>query len=80
MLIHDNPFENVGHIEIPPEKLFSVQIMHPSLRRREEPSLAGKELGVITDGGIYDIINVYSEWGQLEDGSWIKLSFTKKIK
>ena len=80
MLIHDNPFEHLGYIENTTEKLFSVQVTHPSLRRRAEPSLAGKELGVITDNGIYNIINVHAEWGQLEDGSWIKLIYTKRIK
>ena len=58
--------------------LYSVQVTHPSLRRRAEPDVNGAVMGLITDRGIYEIFKVEGEWGQLSDGSWIMLSFTNK--
>ena len=80
MLIHDNPFEQVGYIENIQPILFQVKVTHPSLRKRSGPSVDASEIGLITDQGVYDIFDTYSGWGQLEDGSWILLSFTSKIK
>lgn len=78
MLIHDNPFERVGHIEDARPVLFQVKVEFPC-RRRSEPRGQAKELGTITNGIIYDIYAEKNGWGQLEDGSWIALSYTKKI-
>lgn len=58
--------------------LFEVQVTHPSLRRRSTPEIAENVVGVITDRGIYKIYDERDGWGQLEDGSWIMLQYTKK--
>lgn len=59
--------------------LFKVQVVHNSLRRRAAPSFGGATLGTITDNGIYSIYQESDGWGQLEDGSWIKLDFTRTL-
>ena len=56
-----------------PEKLYTVQIMHPSLRRRTIPSTDGIVLGLITNLGQYDIFEEKDGWGRLKDDSWIML-------
>ena len=58
--------------------LFEVQVIHPSLRRRSAPKIAENVVGIITDMGIYKIYDERDGWGQLEDGSWIMLQYTKK--
>lgn len=64
---------------IPASPLYRVQVIHDSLRRRADYRLDSEVLGVITDKGIYNIYDQNSGWGKLEDGSWIKLEFTKRI-
>lgn len=59
--------------------LFSVKVIHPSLRRRSTPEIAENVVGVITDRGIYEIYKVNGDWGQLQDNSWIMLQYTEKI-
>lgn len=59
---------------------FKVQVTHLRLRRRAGPSINAKEIGVITDKGIYDIYEQQGDWGRLSDGSWIMLSFTERLK
>lgn len=53
--------------------LYKVQVTHPSLRRRANPSTDSEVLGLITDKGIYEIFNEVPGWGQLKDNSWIML-------
>ena len=69
----------IPYVEDVPELFYKVQVTHPSLRRRSTPEIAANVVGVIVDKGIYTIINEHDEWGQLEDGSWIMLKYTKKI-
>lgn len=59
--------------------LYEVQVTHPSLRRRSMPKIAENVIGIITDKSIYKIYDERDGWGQLEDGSWIMLQYTKKI-
>ena len=59
---------------------FQVQVEHPSLRRRGGPSSSREVVGYITDKGRYNIYAVENGWGKLEDGSWIMLQYTSKIK
>ena len=80
--IEEQPIEVVEElpIEIPqPEKLYTVQIVHPSLRRRTIPSVNGVVLGLITDLGQYDIFEEVNGWGKLKDNSWIMLQYTEKV-
>lgn len=59
--------------------LYNVRVTHPSLRRRAEPNNQAEILGLITDMGTYGIYMEESEWGQLQDKSWIMLKFTQRI-
>ena len=63
-----------------PSPIFTVKVTHPSLRVRCAPTGNAEVVGLITDGGIYDIFAVDGEWGQLADGNWIMLTFTAKQK
>lgn len=71
----------VGKIPYSPEDsiLYNVRVTHPSLRRRAEPNTNAEVLGLITDMGTYGIYKEEFEWGQLQDKSWIMLSFTQRI-
>lgn len=62
-----------------PEPLFKVRVIYPSLRCRSTPEIGENIVNTITDRGIYQIYNVRDGWGQLEDGNWIMLQYTKKI-
>ena len=62
-----------------PKLTYTVKVTHPSLRMRQAPSTDAEILGLITDQGEYEIFETKDGWGQLQDGSWIMLSFTKKI-
>lgn len=79
-MFYEYPFEHVGYIDDMPKILYQVKVIHPSLRRRVEPSSNANALGTITDQGIYNIIKEQGGWGQLEDKSWIMLVYTEKIK
>ena len=69
-----------ANIEIKPTVLYKVQVTHPSLRRRAEPSTDSEVLGLITDMGEYEIFAEVGGWGKLKDNSWIMLQFCHKIK
>ena len=60
--------------------LYKVQVTHPSLRRRAEPSINSEILGLITDKGEYEIFAEINGWGKLKDSSWIMLQFCHRIK
>lgn len=53
-----------------------IKVTAKLLNRRLHPSMSAKILGTIKMGEICNIIVEQQGWGQLEDGSWIKLSFT----
>ena len=60
--------------------LYKVQVTHPSLRRRAEPTTNSEIVGLITDMGEYEVIDEVSNWAKLKDNSWIMLNFCKRIK
>jgi hypothetical protein len=72
---------NFDELPLEPEKpkTYFVKVIHPSLRRRNAPALSGKEVGLITDQGIYEIFDENNGWGKLENGDWIMLSYTKVV-
>lgn len=59
-----------------PKVLYTVRVTYPSLRMRSAPSFSGQEMGLITDQGLYEIINESDGWGQLKNGYWILLRYT----
>lgn len=62
-----------------PIKPPQVKVIVPNLRKRRSPSEKAEIIGYITDQGIYQLQKIQDGWGQLEDGTWIMLSFTEKI-
>jgi hypothetical protein len=51
-----------------------------ALNIRSAPSPYSKKVGVITDGGIYTIVEQNGNWGRLKSGAgWISLDYTKKL-
>lgn len=43
---------------------------------RGAPSTQAEIKGIITDMGIYTIVDELNGWGKLENGNWIMLSYT----
>lgn len=66
-------------VEVVRNPLYQVKVTHPSLKKRNGPSLNATQIGLITDKGTYDIYAQENNWGQLEDSAWICLDFTTKI-
>lgn len=62
----------------PREPIYQATVIYPSLRKRDKPSFSGKEIGLITDKGKYNIYAIEGKWGQLEDNSWICLDYTSR--
>lgn len=63
--------------EIP--KTYKVKVTHPSLRMRRAPNTQAEVYDLITDQGIYTIVDETNGWGQLENGCWIMLSYTEIV-
>ena len=62
-----------------PPKTYKVKVTHPSLRMRRAPNTQAEVYDLITDQGIYTIIDEVNGWGQLENGYWIMLSYTEIV-
>ena len=58
---------------------YKVKVISPSLRMRYAPNTQAEVYGLITDQGIYTITDEVNGWGQLENGYWIMLSYTKIV-
>jgi hypothetical protein len=67
--------------EIKPEKdfLYKVKVTHPSLRMRRAPNTHAEVYGLITDQGIYEIVDEVNGWGKLKNDCWIMLSYTQIV-
>ena len=63
-----------------PAVLYQVRIDHPSKRCRREPSLSSETVALITDQGIYDVIEENARWIKLNNGYWTMKEHTSKIK
>ena len=64
-----------------PIALYSVKVIHPSLRRRSTPEVNNNNIvGLISDQGIYKIYAEVGGWGKLEDDTWIMLQYTEKVQ
>lgn len=60
------------------EKLeYKVKVMHPSLRIRRAPNTQAEVVGLITDQGIYTILDEVNGWGMIGENKWIMLSYTQ---
>lgn len=79
----ENILETIPEIkeETKPEKdfLYKVKVTHPSLRMRRAPNTQAEVYDLITDQGIYEIVDEANGWGQLKNGCWIMLSYTQII-
>lgn len=58
---------------------YTVQVTAEALNVRSEPSVSGNIVNVITDKGIYTIIEENNGWGKLKSGlGWICLDYTQR--
>lgn len=60
-------------------KTYKVKVTHPSLRMRRAPNTQAEVYDLITDQGVYKIIDEVNGWGKLENGCWIMLSYTEIV-
>ena len=60
-------------------KTYKVKVTHPSLRMRRAPNTQAEVYDLITDQGIYEIVDEANGWGQLKNGCWIMLSYTEIV-
>lgn len=59
---------------------FLVKVTDAALNIREKPTKNSKKKGVITDFGVYTIVEVNGNWGRLKSGAgWIHLGYTKRL-
>lgn len=56
---------------------YKVKVMHPSLRIRRAPNTQAEVVGLITDQGIYTILDEVNGWGMIGENKWIMLSYTQ---
>lgn len=56
---------------------YKVKVMHPSLRIRRAPNTQAEVVGLITDQGIYTILDEANGWGMIGENKWIMLSYTQ---
>ena len=59
------------------DKSYNVKVIHPSLRIRRAPNTQAEVVGLITDQGIYTIIDEVNGWGMIGENKWIMLSYTQ---
>lgn len=63
--------------EEPIDKSYNVKVIHPSLRIRRAPNTQAEIVGLITDQGIYTILDEVNGWGMIGENKWIMLSYTQ---
>lgn len=56
---------------------YKVKVIHPSLRIRRAPNTQAEVVGLITDQGIYTILDEVNGWGMIGENKWIMLSYTQ---
>ena len=59
------------------DKSYNVKVIHPSLRIRHAPNTQAEVVGLITDQGIYTILDEVNGWGMIGENKWIMLSYTQ---
>lgn len=66
--------------EAPKTEDFLVKVTTDALRIRQQPTVNSKQTGLITDRGVYTIVDTSSNWGKLKSGAgWICLDYTKRV-
>ena len=59
---------------------YRVQVTASALNIRSGAGVAYPKVGVITDKGVYTIVETYKGWGKLKSGvGWISLYYTKRV-
>lgn len=75
-VFNEKPIEEI--IEAPIEdKSYNVKVTHPSLRIRRAPNTQAEIVGLITDQGVYKILEEVNGWGMIGENQWIMLSYTQ---
>ena len=65
---------------VPEPAGFLVRVTTNGLNIRPEPSTRLSPVGIITDRGVYTIVEVQGEWGRLKSGvGWINLRYTERL-
>ena len=72
------PVANTGKPSKPSDSSFRVRVLDTALNIRNAPGLSSQIVGVISDGGVYTIVETAKvgnvEWGKLKSGAgWISL-------
>ena len=57
---------------------YRIRVNCPCLCIRKNPSLEAEEVGLITDRGLYIILDEENGFGKIGENQWIMLSFTKR--
>ena len=66
--------------QIANKNAFLVQVTADALNVRQKPTAVSRKTGVITDKGVYTIVEIQNGWGRLKSGlGWINLGYTKKL-
>lgn len=76
--IEESKIEERVVLEAP--KTYKVKVIHPSLRMRYAPNTQSDVYDLITDQGIYEIVDEVNGWGKLANGYWIMLSYTQIVQ
>lgn len=50
------------------------------LNIRKGPSVDTEKIGTLDDGDEVDIVTIDGDWGELAQGGWIKLTYTKEVQ
>lgn len=75
--IIEEPTEEIKIDEIIKKPTYKVKVIHPSLRIRRAPNTQAEVVGLITDQGIYTILDEVNGWGMIGENKWIMLSYTQ---
>lgn len=57
-----------------------VKVTARFLNCRQEPNYDSKVLDIVEQNSIQGLVAIQEDWGQLENGSWIKLEFTAPVE
>ena len=69
-----------GATKTPEAAGYKVKILHSALNIRQGPSTSYPIVGVISDRGVYTIVETKGTWGKLKSGKgWISLGYCKKL-
>ena len=83
--VKHKPVVNTDKPSKPSDSSFRVRVLDTALNIRNAPGLSSQIVGVISDGGVYTIVETAKvgnvEWGKLKSGAgWISLGNKYVVK